>query len=152
MGNAAFGCCDAISANKTSEVSLYAQKNRLSSKDSAQRPSDLFSSIVSNVDLDMSNIESRKNQLMALRNYKSLQLKVLNSGNLIKGSILMFKPTGLLGSLRNNNDGFSFFGCKKKLKDQITNDFVIPLKDREMEDHHRGRHFVIYYKIDKDSY
>ncbi|CAG9313681.1 unnamed protein product [Blepharisma stoltei] len=152
MGNNVFGCCDANSTNRNSEISLYAAKNKTNSRNSFQRPSDLFSSIISNIDIDMSNIDAKKAQLQALTNGKALQLKVLNSENLTKGSILTFKPTGLVGSLRNAYDGFTFFGCKKKLKSQIVNDFVIPLKDREMEDNNRGRNFVIFYKIDKDSY
>ncbi|CAG9322657.1 unnamed protein product [Blepharisma stoltei] len=152
MGNGIFGCCDAIAANRANEVSLFATKSKSNSRTSYQRPSNLFSSIIPNIDVDMSNIESRRIQLLTLTNAKSLQLKILNSGNLMKGSVLLFKATGLIGSLRNANDGFTFFGCKKKLKSKLVNDFVIPLKDREMEDHHRGRHFVIFYNIDKDSY
>jgi uncharacterized protein len=41
-----------------------------------------------------------------------VHLKVLSSGKL-RGQILRINAQGLIGALRQRNDGFAFFGCKK---------------------------------------
>lgn len=61
-------------------------------------------------------------------------------------------------SLRGKKDGVTYFGCKKKIKagekglGEIVNDVVIPNKDKETNDRHRGRHFQIGYSIDTNTY
>ena len=82
----------------------------------------------------------------------SLKLKVINTGNLPKGTLFMIKAQGLENSLRISKDGYTYFGCKRKIDSLIVNDIVIPLKDRELTASQRGRTFVIYYKIESDSY
>lgn len=72
-----------------------------------------------------------------------LELKVLSSGKL-KGQVLRINAQGLEGSLRNARDGTVYLGCKKssgKSKgEEALNDFIIPSKDKETEQRHRGRH------------
>lgn len=52
----------------------------------------------------------------------------------------------------------TYFGCKKKIKavggglSEIVNDVVIPNKDKDTNDRHRGRHFQIEYSVDANSY
>ncbi len=43
-----------------------------------------------------------------------LRLKVINSGNLPKGTILVINALGVENSLRNAQNGFTYFGCKKR--------------------------------------
>jgi hypothetical protein len=62
----------------------------------------------------------------------------------------------LEGSLRNTRDGYVYLGCKKnngKNKDsEPLNDFIIPSKDKETEQRHRGRHVQIEFSIEKLCY
>ncbi|CAG9326642.1 unnamed protein product [Blepharisma stoltei] len=152
MGSGAFSCCDAIAASKVSEFSLASPKNKTLREPSELRSSFIPSSIQSQAEFRIPNIDQHIMLLQSLSSSKSLRLKVINSGNIEKGTLLNIRATGLIGSKRNSNDGYTYFGSKRKLNGAIVNDFVIPLKDQETKENHRGRHFVIYYRIDKDSY
>ncbi len=63
-------------------------------------------------------------------------------------------------SKRGDPDGFTYFGCKKKVtkKDGATqtkvviNDFVIPSKNAATAEQHRGRHFQIWFDPDNMAY
>ena len=67
-----------------------------------------------------------------------------------KGIILKITPKGLENSLREKKDGNVYFGCKRRDKKisegikvcishqgEIINDFVIPAKDKDIEEKHR---------------
>ncbi len=41
-----------------------------------------------------------------------LHIKVMSSGK-IKGQVIEINALGMIGSLRQKNDGFTFFGCKR---------------------------------------
>eukprot|EP00826_Nyctotherus_ovalis_P021141 TRINITY_DN16768_c0_g3_i6.p1 TRINITY_DN16768_c0_g3~~TRINITY_DN16768_c0_g3_i6.p1 ORF type:complete len:279 (-),score=52.58 TRINITY_DN16768_c0_g3_i6:18-854(-) len=82
-----------------------------------------------------------------------LRLKVL-SGHLLAGSELKITPYGLESGHRRKKDGITYFGCKKKSYKKgtrihhgdIVNDVVIKLKDKNLKDLYRGRHFKITYR------
>jgi len=87
-----------------------------------------------------------------------LQLEVISSSCLPKNTTLLIMPHGYELGLRNAKDGVTYFGCKKRLKTHgpgkgvIVNDFLIPTKERELADKHRGRHFQIQFNPDRLSY
>ena len=96
-----------------------------------------------------------------------LQLEVVSSATLQKGDNISIDPLGLTGrykSLRAQNDeeqnsevrlapdSFTYFGSMPDLEYEdefdsnqtttmIVNDFVIPPRNRENAEQHRGRHF-----------
>ena len=43
-----------------------------------------------------------------------MRLKVINSGNLPKGTVLVINALGVENSLRNAQNGVTYFGCKKR--------------------------------------
>lgn len=67
--------------------------------------------------------------------------------------MLTINAQGLEGSLREMKDGFTYFGCKKKGqkkqgdRKELLNDFIIPSRDPETANRHRGQHFQIEYYI-----
>ena len=84
-----------------------------------------------------------------------VHLSVMSSGKL-KGQVIRINAQGMEGALRQRNDGFTFFGCKKHdikkssainsgILRSIINDFIIPSKDKETEKRHRGRHMQIFF-------
>jgi hypothetical protein len=88
-----------------------------------------------------------------------LQVEVISSTSLAKNTTLLITPHGYELSLRGLRDGVTYFGCKKRLKSpfgtgqgEIINDFVIPTKERDLADKHRGRHFQIMFNPDRLSY
>lgn len=97
---------------------------------------------------------------------RTILSQVISSSTLSKGTFLTINAQGLDGSLRNERDGFSYFGCKEKAqrragfpvsdaliyKDEIVNDFIIPSKDIETANRHKGQHFQIEYFIPNQCY
>ncbi|KAL4472427.1 hypothetical protein ABPG74_018376 [Tetrahymena malaccensis] len=89
-----------------------------------------------------------------------LRLTVIASANLKKDLCLTINAQGLLNGLRNEKDGYVFFGCKKKAKKiskdtkqvLIINDFIIPPTDPVQAKQQRGRHFQIKYDIKNNFY
>ena len=152
MGNRLLGCCDEGMNIKHQELNV----NPLTSRqglNSSQLSSEVFSSFMrESCEFKMGDLGLRKASLQTLKESKTLKLRIVNSGMLDKDRILMIKPHGLEFSKRRGEDGYVFFGCKKKFKNAVINDFVIPLREPELNEAHRGRHFVIYYRIDKNSY
>jgi hypothetical protein len=66
-----------------------------------------------------------------------------------KNTILTINACGLIGSLRNNNDGCTIIGSKEKGPNgEIYNDFVISSLDAGIG----KKHMIIKYNIDKKSY
>lgn len=78
-----------------------------------------------------------------------LHIKVVNSGPIAKDTRFCITKQGLSGSKRQCKDGKVYFGCKRKEKGIRANDVVIPIHDKELEEHHRGRHFMISYQSHK---
>lgn len=153
MGTGVFSCCDAISATKATEFEVPSSKHNLTLKDPPLMSSNFLPSYIQNhSEFVTPNLDEHVVLLQNLTSSKSLRLKVINSGNILKGTTLNIRATGLVGSKRNVSDGYTYFGTKKKMNNQVVNDFIIPLKDNESNDKHRGKQFVIYYRIDKDSY
>jgi hypothetical protein len=152
MGNKVFGCCDEGSNIKHQELNVNPLTSRQGMNNS-QLSSEIFSSFMrESFDFKMGDLNQRKNALLSLKEYEILKLRIVNSGMLDKDKVLIIKPTGLEFSKRGSDDGYVFFGCKKKQRGTIINDFVVPLRDPELNEAHRGRHFVVYYRLDKNSY
>lgn len=148
MGNGNANCCDAFSSN-TAEFSLSSPQTRRSYHDLSQVD---FPQMPNTEQYHPSSLENRIKALKSLTSAKLLRLKIINSGNLPKGSLLYIDPSGLQGSLRSAGDGYTFFGSKKKQNGETVNDFIIPIENSEEAESHRGRHFLILYQIDKDTY
>ncbi|OMJ74013.1 hypothetical protein SteCoe_27161 [Stentor coeruleus] len=152
MGNRIFGCCDEGLNIKHQELNV----NPLTSRqglNTSQFSSEILSSFMrESCEFKMTDLGQRRLALSALKDFKTLKLRIVNSGMLDKDKILNIRPSGLEQSKRRADDGYVFFGCKKKLRNIIVNDFVVPLRDPELNETHRGKHFVIYYRIDKNSY
>lgn len=94
-----------------------------------------------------------------MRNLIFLSQKLIRANNFVSfRSDTHSFGLGAENSLRGKKDGVTYFGCKKKIKagdtglGEIVNDIVIPNKDKETNDRHRGRHFQIEYCIDTNSY
>ena len=152
MGNRVFGCCDEGMNIKHQELNVNPLTSR-QGMNTSQLSSEIFSSFMrESYEFKMGDLAQRKAAILNLKEYKTLKLRIVNSGMLDKDKILIIKPTGLESSKRHSDDGYVFFGCKKKLRNIIVNDFVVPLRDPELNESHRGKHFVIYYRIDKNSY
>lgn len=152
MGNGIISCCDTAYKSKAGEFSISSPKT-LKTPIETGNNSEMFPSLGSPPSsLNIPDLENRLELLQSLGCSKNLTLKVINSGNLPKGTTLSITPKGIEKGFRNANDGYTFFGCKKKQKGQVVNDYVIPIKQNELGDHHRGRHFMVFYQIEKDSY
>jgi hypothetical protein len=62
--------------------------------------------------------------------------------------------------LRGTKDGVTYFGCKKRgskqgirsRQSELLNDIVIKIKDQDIAQKHRGRHFKIEYSLSLNSY
>lgn len=152
MGNRVLGCCDEGLNVKHQELNM----NPLTSRqglNSSQISSEVFSSFMrESCEFKMGDLSQRRVMLQQIKEFKTLKIRIVNSGILDKDKILVIRPSGLEYSKRQADDGYVFFGCKKKMKKVIVNDFIVPLRDPDLNENHRGRHFVIYYKIDKGSY
>lgn len=108
---------------------------------------------------------------MGQQPHELLHLEVVSSATLQKGDNITIDPLGLTGryrSLRAQNDeeqnsevrlapdSFTYFGSMPDLEYEdefdgnqtttmIVNDFVIPPRNRENAEQHRGRHFQIWF-------
>ena len=88
----------------------------------------------------------------AVHHSSVLCLKVLSSSSLPKDSVVRITARGYEYSLRNAKDGNTFFGCKKRLKGSVVNDFVVPIDDPAVAEQQRGQHFVIYFDLTTEKY
>jgi hypothetical protein len=66
-----------------------------------------------------------------------------------KGRAYTIKPQGFEESTRVPKDGCTYFGCKSENESV---DIDISPEDSVLEESQKGRNFIIYYKIEKDSY
>jgi hypothetical protein len=88
----------------------------------------------------------------------TLKLTVINTGLAEASSELEITPSGLKNSLRASKDGAVYIGCKKRaapidgVKGEILNDFLLPVEDPALKNQHRGRHFVIFYDLERTSF
>lgn len=150
MGNAFCQCCESHNTNRLSEISLQAY---YTSQEKKTVNSAVCSDSKPNIAFEKQEDFTQSTQVHSSQlTDKHLLLKVINSGNLEKGRVLNISSAGLEGSKRNANDGSTYFGCKKKQNGKVVNDFIIPVKEKELGDQHRGRHFVIYYHHDKHQF
>lgn len=153
MGSGAISCCYS-SSSKASEFTLNSPHYHQSSPYTLRELSHSTSlPLASNVNFHaISNIKPRIRALKALSQYTYLSLKIVNSLNLSSEVELLIYPTGLMNSSREQEDGYTFFGSKKKVNGEIANDYVLPIADKAEAESHRGQHFVISYNIEEDSY
>jgi hypothetical protein len=152
MGNKFLGCCDEGLNIKHQELNVNPVTSR-QGMNTSQLSSEIFSSFMrESSEFKMGDLVQRRVALNSLKEIKTLKLRIVNSGMLDKDKVLVIKPQGLEFSKRNADDGYVFFGCKKKQRNTVVNDFIVPLRDPELNEAHRGRHFVIYYRIEKNSY
>ena len=117
--------------------------------------------IVKHIRTTSKSIKAEKNELRIKQleevaaTAPKLTLKVLSSGKL-KGTVLLITAKGMKGGLRKAKDGVTYLGCKKhghsNMERVVLNDFVIPSKDKEAENRHRGRHLQIKYSIEDEKY
>jgi len=93
-----------------------------------------------------------------------LRLDVVSSASLPKGQAITINPLGLFGNFQSERekdcpgsglDGFTYFGSMAFVNDEpidggprhedmkqvIVNDFVIPSRNPEASEQHKGRHF-----------
>ena len=132
MGNGAFSCCD-VTSSKLNEIAI-----NTSSKAYPQA----FNMHEQDLDLRIKLLET-------LSSGKTLIINVLNSGSLPKGKTFNIKPQGFEESERMPKDGCTYFGCKNDIE---INDIDISPDETILEETQKGRNFIIYYKIEKDSY
>jgi hypothetical protein len=144
MGGGICSCCD-LTTTKAQEISIMSPKGKLSllGFQSFQSPKNFSPEL---------ELQQRIKTLENLINFVTLRLKVINSGNIQKGTLFLIKPQGLDDSLREKKDGYTYFGCKRKLGNEVINDIVIPLSDKELTTTQQGQNFLIYYNIEKNSY
>lgn len=87
---------------------------------------------------------------------KLCELKVMQSATLAKNTVFRINAMGLENSKRLVHDGFTYIGCKRRLNseysDIILNDIVIPNKESQYDELHRGRHFQISFEPSQDAY
>lgn len=132
MGNGAFSCCD-VTSSKLNEISInttckaYPHAFNLQDQD----------------------LNLRIKLLETLTSGKTLLITVLNTGFFPKGRSFTIRPQGYEDSLRVPKDGCTYFGCTNENE---CSDIYISPEEAVVEESQRGRNFIIYYKIEKDSY
>ena len=108
-----------------------------------------------------SDIKVKRIQLQNVVHYAPLLKLTVLSGNLPIGSTIVITAQGAENGLRGAKDGVTYFGCKKRCgtkpgirlrKGEIINDIVVKVKDKDIAQRHRGRHFQIQYCIDGNQY
>lgn len=102
---------------------------------------------------DFSLERSRQQKLeKAIYYAKVLSIAILNLEVPLK--TLQINALGTEVSLRHANDGFTYFGSKKRNtpKGQIINDVVLPFLNKDLAKNYRGSHFQISYDVLKDIY
>lgn len=144
MGSGICGCCD-LQPSKAPEISITSPKNKLS----LLGFNSLTSPKVLNTEAELQN---RIKLLESVRSDKVLKLKVINSGNLPKGTVFIINPRGLENSDREVLDGYTYFGCKKKSLEKIINDVIIPINESELTATQKSQNFMILYHIEKDTF
>lgn len=87
---------------------------------------------------------------------KLCELKVLQSATLPKGTVFRINAQGYEESKREDADGVTYIGCKRKINshkaEAVLNDIVIPNQEPQHDELHRGRHFQIAYEPSLDAY
>ena len=149
MGTGAINCCEANSST-LDEMSMQSPRNGRAS--SRLKILSEVSQSKSPGDQERFENNNRLLKLKSLVNTAKLQIKVVNSGPIQKDTRFYITHLGLEDSKRRANDGKVYFGYKRKERGIIMNDVVIPVQDKDVEDHHRGRHFMIQYQIENNSY
>jgi hypothetical protein len=132
MGNGVFSCCD-VTSSKLNEIAI-----NTGSKTYPQS----FSMHEQDLDIRIKLLET-------LVSGRTLIVKVLNTGALPKGKTYVIRPQGYEESVRIPKDGCTYFGCKSDIE---VCDIDISPNETVLEDIQKGKNFIIYYKIDKDSY
>ena len=119
---------------------------------------EIFKSFAVDADSQLSSLDtSRQIKLEQALNYaKRLKLQVVSSSTLKRNTEYSISPLGYEFSQRAAKDGVTYFGVKKKIRQEegnvVVNDIIIPLEDSEIAEQHRGQHFCVYYDITRDSY
>lgn len=150
MGNGAITCCEATSS-MLDEMKMSSPRNsKPSNKASIYNEVSSIKNIYDSKNLENANSHFKLKQPPL--NPPIMQIKVVNSGPIRKDTRFTITYLGLENSKRRANDGKTFFGCKRKENSVTVNDIIISLQDKQLEDHHRGRHFFINYNIEKNSY
>lgn len=149
MGNGAINCCEA-SSSMIEEMSMLSPRNmkspqRVNIINEVSRTKNIIGN-------EGQEIVNRITKLKSLQTSSKLHIKVVNSGPIPKDTRYYITHQGLDNSKRNFKDGKVYFGSKRKERGFIVNDIVIPVQNKDIEDHHRGRHFCIYFSIERDCF
>ena len=152
MGNAVPNCCDTTSSRLseltlTSPKACYANEHPLDISQIENLPPPLNCALYEPTD-----IAKRLRTLQQLSKSSALELTVINEGNLPKHTRVVIGPQGMRDGLRQEADGCTYFGSKKKHYGKVVNDYVVPLPSAEDCDSHRGSHFLIHFNTDARSY
>lgn len=148
MGTGLVNCCDA-SFSKANEVTLTspvsAYRGRTGYDISAFN---VFSELAGPGLCNPPNGE-RLSILKSVLGAKLLRLTVTHSDGTLKGALFDIDPVGLKNSKREGRDGYTYFGSEWDLNGEIVNDVVLDVEEGIV---HSGRHFVVYFDVDKQSY
>jgi len=165
--NSVKACCNGKFYAPQSEVLVESEKpvhqesggvtyrNSEMQKDVSLVRDSLYDSVYKDLSFDTSRVQKLEK---AVHYGKLLRLKVLSSSTLEKGHIFTINPLGHDASSREKKDGFVYFGCKKRSREEtgekgeIVNDIVIPSLDKVLAEKHRGQHFCISYDLYGDCY
>ncbi|OMJ93727.1 hypothetical protein SteCoe_3295 [Stentor coeruleus] len=149
MGNGVINCCEA-SSSMMEEITMLSPRSMKS-----PHKVNIINEVCQTNDNISNESQSIVNRITNKTNLQSsiqLHIKVVNSGPIPKDTHFKITNYGLENSKRTFKDGKVYFGCKRKDRNIIINDIVIPVQNKEIQEHHRGRHFCIYYSIEKDSF
>lgn len=149
MGNGAINCCEA-SSTMMEEITMLSPRNMKSPH--KNNIINEVSQTKDNINNESQSIVNRVTNKNNLQSSIQLHIKVVNSGPILKDTRFLITNYGLENSKRTFKDGKVYFGCKRKDRGLIINDIVIPVQNKEIQEHHRGRHFCIYYCIEKDTF
>jgi hypothetical protein len=102
------------------------------------------------------NVETVENSILNIGKNNNLNLKLRLTGELFFGNELIITPNGLINSVRNHNDGQTFFGINnsKDYTGTYYNDYIInyPFENEEYISNHTGRIFDISYSKKTNDY
>ena len=145
-----------ISTNKTEKMLINKSKNKnindsLSKKKTKEKTNPNTISEKHNENNILN--ESKKYQQNDKEN-PCLDLEVLNSWNLPIGLQLHIDEYGLKNSLRNESDGFTYFGfqTEESLNSNPYIDYLLGPKDQEYDEQFIGKHFQIRYDNNTKKY
>jgi hypothetical protein len=98
------------------------------------------------------NINSYPNNIILDHEIKAARKLVLSDeiGDFLFKKIATINAAGLENGLRNKRDGYSFFGEKEKLGDNIVNDFLVNYK-MEGANHHT-LFYIVFRRISQKYY